>query len=221
MCRSSKSVDSYQQQPEKSDDYLFLDTVKVESVDQVRQSETEYITLSLNKQDIQLKLDTGAEADSIFNIQKSCENFKNRATKAESPFKRLQWENIPIKAVCTLQCQHKGTIHNLDFFITNIESEPVLSISACKELGLIKFIGAVNRQEDVEVFTTRIKTEYEDVFTGIGCLEKPYHIKLDPTVQPVIIPPRRIPFGLEDRVKTTLLDMCSQGIIVPVDQPTD
>ena len=44
---------------------------------------------------------------------------------------------------------------------------------------------------------------------------------IDPTVQPVIIPPRRIPFGLEDRAKTALLDMCSQGIIVPIDQPTD
>ena len=64
MCRSSKSVDSCQQQPEKSDDYLFLDTVKVESVDQVRPSETEYIT-PLNKQDIQLKLDTGAEVNVI------------------------------------------------------------------------------------------------------------------------------------------------------------
>ena len=43
MCRSSKSVNSYQQQPGKSDDYLFLETVKVESVNQIRQSETEYI----------------------------------------------------------------------------------------------------------------------------------------------------------------------------------
>ena len=57
MCRSSKSMDSCQQQLEKSHGYLFLDTVKEESVDQVRQSETEYITLSLNKQDIQLELE--------------------------------------------------------------------------------------------------------------------------------------------------------------------
>ena len=94
MCPSSKSVDSCQQQREKSDDYLFPETVKVESVDQLRQSETEYVH------------------------------------------------------------------------------------STIRELGLIKFIGAVDRKEDAEAFTTRIKTEYEDVFTGIGCLEKPYHIKL-------------------------------------------
>ena len=62
MCRSSKGVNSCHQQPDKSDDYLFLETVKVESVDEIRKSETEYITLSLNKEDIQLKLDTEAES---------------------------------------------------------------------------------------------------------------------------------------------------------------
>ena len=118
MCRSRKSVNSCQQKPGKSDNYLFLETVKVESVDQIRQSETEYITLSLNKED-------------------------------------------------------------------------------------------------------KYEEEYEDVFTGIGCLDQPHHIKLDPTVQLVIVPPRRSPFGLEDRMKAALLDMCSQGIIVPVNQPTD
>ena len=40
-------------------------------------------------------------------------------------------------------------------------------------------------------------------------------------MQPVIVPPRRIPFGLEDRVKYALDEMCNQGIIVAVDQPTD
>ncbi|XP_028417634.1 uncharacterized protein K02A2.6-like [Dendronephthya gigantea] len=106
--------------------------------------------------------------------------------------------------------------------IRRIESEPVLSISACKELGLIRFISAVDRSnEETEVFTTRIKKEYQDVFSGNGFLQWPYHIELDPTVQPVIIPPRRIPFGLEARTKTALDEMCSLGVIVPVDQPTD
>ncbi|CAB3989788.1 Hypothetical predicted protein [Paramuricea clavata] len=67
----------------------------------------------------------------------------------------------------------------------------------------------------------RVKTEYHDVFSGIGCLERPYHINLSSAVQPVIVPPRRIPFGLEDRVKYALDEMCNQGIIVAVDQPTD
>ncbi|CAB3989789.1 Hypothetical predicted protein, partial [Paramuricea clavata] len=113
MCRSSKSVDSCRQ--EKSDEYLFLETVKVESVDRIRQSETEHVTLSLNNHDIRLKLDTGKrERDTILNFQASCDNFKDKAWKAESL----------------------------------IESEPVLSIYACKKLGLIEFVTVVEHKEE-------------------------------------------------------------------------
>ena len=59
------------------------------------------------------------------------------------------------------------------------------------------------------------------MFSGIGCLQRPYLIELDSTVQSVITPPRRIPFSLEARVKTALNEMCSVRIIVPVDQQTN
>ena len=118
MCRSSKSVNSCQQQPGKSDDYLFLETVKVESVDQIRQSETEYITFSLNKEDIQLKLDIGAEVNVIpySTYRKVAKTSKIELRKPKARLSAYNGKNIPIKAVCTLLCQHKGTIHNLDFF---------------------------------------------------------------------------------------------------------
>ena len=178
--------------------------------------------LSLNKEYIKLKLNTGAEVNVIpYSIdRKVAKTSKIEWQKPKGRLRAYIGENIPIKAVCTLQCQHKGTIHDLYFFITSINSEPVFSISACKKLGLIKFIGAVDcKKEDVAAFTTRIKKEYKAVCTGIGCLDCPHHIELESTVQPVIIPSIRIPFGLEDRVKAALLDMCTQSIIVPVDQP--
>ena len=43
--------------------------------------------------------------------------------------------------------------------------------------------------------------KYSQVFTGLGRLEKPYHIEVDPTVTPAINPPRTIPAALRDRVK--------------------
>ena len=132
MCRSRKNVDTCQR--EKSDEYLFLETVKVESVDRIRQSETDHLTLSLNNQEIQLKLDSGAEVNVIpYSIFKQvAKSSKIELRKPEARLSAYNGKNIPVKAVCTLQCQHKGTIHNLEFFITSIEGEPVLSISACK-----------------------------------------------------------------------------------------
>ena len=132
LCRSRKNVATCQR--EKSDEYLFLETVKVESVDRIRQSETEHLTLSLNNQEIQLKLDTGAEVNVIpYSIFKQvAKSSKIELRKPEARLSAYNGKNIPIKAVCTLQCQHKGTIHNLEFFITSVEGEPVLSICTCK-----------------------------------------------------------------------------------------
>ncbi|KAK3752707.1 hypothetical protein QZH41_006612 [Actinostola sp. cb2023] len=134
--------------------------------------------------------DTGAEVNVIpySAYRKIAETSKIDLRKPKARLSAYNGEDIPVKAVCTLQSKHKGITRNLEFFITSIESEPVLSISACKELGLIKFISAVDRDENTETFAARIREEYKDVFTGIGCLERPYHIVLDPEVQPVINP---------------------------------
>ena len=63
--------------------------------------------------------------------------------------------------------------------------------------------------------------KYENVFTGLGRLEKPYHIEVDPTVTPVVNPLRTIPAALRDRVKTELEDMEKRGVIRKVEEPTD
>ena len=63
--------------------------------------------------------------------------------------------------------------------------------------------------------------KYANVFTGLGRLEKPYHIKVDPTVTPDVNPPRTIPAALRDRVKTELEDMEKRGVIRKVEELTD
>ena len=66
-----------------------------------------------------------------------------------------------------------------------------------------------------------VMQKYANVFTGLGRLEKPYHIEVDPTVTPVVNPPRTIPAALRDRVKTELEDMEKRGVIRRVEEPTD
>ena len=52
--------------------------------------------------------------------------------------------------------------------------------------------------------TSDILQEYADVFEGIGCLDESYHIKIDPSVKPVLHPPRRVPVTLKDPLKKEL-----------------
>ena len=63
--------------------------------------------------------------------------------------------------------------------------------------------------------------KYANVFTGLGLLEKPYHIEVDPTVTPVVNLPRTIRAALRDRVKTEWKDMEKRGVIRKVEEPTD
>ena len=45
-------------------------------------------------------------------------------------------------------------------------------------------------------------------------------MKLDPNVQPVIHPPRRLPIAMEQKVKNKLDDMVKVGVTAPVSTPT-
>ena len=52
-------------------------------------------------------------------------------------------------------------------------------------------------------------------------MEKPYLIRVDPTVTPVVNPHRTIPAALRDGVKTELEDIEKRGVIRKVEEPTD
>lgn len=69
----------------------------------------------------------------------------------------------------------------------------------------------LDRGEEVTKLSEELKEEilqkYTQIFTGLGRLEKPYHIEVEPTVTPVVNPPRTIPAALRDRSKEELDDM--------------
>ena len=62
--------------------------------------------------------------------------------------------------------------------------------------------------------------DYTDVFEGLGCLAGNYRIEIDPTVKPVVHPPRRVPCALREDVKDELTRMVGDEIIAPVTEPT-
>ncbi len=68
---------------------------------------------------------------------------------------------------------------------------------------------------------TDILNEYNDVFTGLGCIPGLHHIQLSPDVAPVIHAPRKVPIALKDRVKMELKRMEDRGVIVKQTEPTE
>ena len=66
-----------------------------------------------------------------------------------------------------------------------------------------------------------IDSSYKDLFEGLGCMPDTYSIKVDPSVKPVIHPPRKVPISMKEKVKTELLRMESEGVIKKQTEPTD
>ena len=63
--------------------------------------------------------------------------------------------------------------------------------------------------------------EYADVFKGIGLFPGECTIHIDPSVTPVVHPPRRVPVALRKRLKEELQNMGKQQIIARVTEPTE
>ncbi|KAJ8031124.1 hypothetical protein HOLleu_27751 [Holothuria leucospilota] len=77
------------------------------------------------------------------------------------------------------------------------------------------------RNDSAKSETVDIMSEFDDVFTGLGCVKDViYHIMVDLDVPPVVHPPRKIPVALRAKVKEELKRMEELDVIEKVTRPT-
>lgn len=65
----------------------------------------------------------------------------------------------------------------------------------------------VKRIHDVRVKNNDILKDFEDLFSGLGCVMEQHHIQLDSTVAPVVHAPRKFPVALKDKIVAELHGM--------------
>ena len=77
--------------------------------------------------------------------------------------------------------------------------------------------GVVNQLLTVQ----QVVMQYPRVFKSqLGCFPGMVKIEVDPNVQPIITPTRRIPIALKERFKKEIDRLQNLGVIAQVDQPT-
>ena len=122
------------------------------------------------------------------------------------------------------RCQLKYKDKILKFFVVDTEQVPILGLQASKELNLIKLVMNVSASERENVTTNGTKEvirQFPEVFQGLGCSEKPYHIQIDSKITSVVNQLKSQPVALRDRLKQDLEEMEMDGVIKKVDQPTE
>lgn len=196
---------------------VFLDTVNVDTVD--NKITAWYEDIAINGASVNFKLDSGAET-SVLPIRE----FNKIPTTGElqkTSTTLISYGNHRIKPIgkISLPCSTdklKDII--IEFQVVDLQVKPLLSLNSCLRLKLIQ------RVNEIKTNVTRddVINKYSNVFDGLGSMPgNKYHIELKQDCVPVINPPRRVPIAIQDKLKLTLENLVSQGIVSKVDEPTD
>ncbi|PIK50415.1 hypothetical protein BSL78_12654 [Apostichopus japonicus] len=117
---------------------------------------------------------------------------------------------------CLLLCEYQSRYYTLTFQVIEGTSKPLLGLTACTALGLIKRVDVVDSE-----LQAKVQEKYKDVFTGLGCLHGKVSLKVKPGSTPVVHPPRKVPIALQKDVKDELKRMEEIGVIERVTEPTE
>ena len=165
------------------------------------------MTLNVQSTPVEFKLDTGSQANIIpILVYKRINEPKASIQPSKTKLTSYTGDELEIIGKCTLHCRDKS----LNFFESPKDQPPILGFQSSQELDIIKVVMSTKEEKD-------IKEKYRSVCQGLGCLCEPYHIEIDPEINP----PRKIPVGIKGRLKVELDDMESQVVIRKVDRPTD
>ncbi|XP_075726285.1 uncharacterized protein LOC142768122 [Rhipicephalus microplus] len=113
------------------------------------------------------------------------------------------------KAKIRLRLLANSRTHEASFLVMEHKVPITLSGSVAERLGFLRRIQNVHASE---LYLTA--QPYTDVFSGLGQLKDvEYTMKLKPGAVGVVVPARRVPVALQDKVKEKLQRMEDQGVI--------
>ena len=175
-------------------------------------------TFIVNNTVVNCKLDSGAEANVMSSSVYNSLKIRPQLQESVSCLYGYGGNRLNLLGVATVRLRHKNRTYNTEFFVIDGNTPTLLGLPTCQQLDILRCVDVVN---DATKHMPDILNEYADVFTGIGCMEREHHIVINPDVQPVVHPPRKVPLQLMPKLKKTLDDMIAAGIIVKTDEPTD
>ena len=109
---------------------------------------------------------------------------------------------IPVVEQVMVPCFYKKRKFLIKFKVTTTEkAQTVLVVKSSTNMELIQTVDMLNNRP---ASLSQILEEFRDTFGDIGCVQDEHHIKIDDSVEPVIVPPRTVSLALRDKLKTKL-----------------
>lgn len=165
----------------------------------------------VNNKPHRFKLDTGASVSVVGEKWASSQTLRKSSKSLRGP----GGTKLVVIGAFQAQLSHKDKRITETLYVIKGQTCSLLSRSACSQLGLVARILEVRTNQ------TNFHEEFPELFKGLGKLDKPYHITVDPNVKPVCIySPRKIPHPLKQKVQKEIEDMEKRGVISRVTEPT-
>ena len=140
---------------------------------------------------VKFKLDTGAKANVLpFSVYSK---LQNKSPLIDTSVVLSSYGDFKVKpeGKVTLACEAQGLKESLPFFVAAVNSPPILGLSACSKLNLVKRVESVAQAPSTK---EEIVDEFAVVFSGLGRMKGKYHIELDAELSFICLEEYRIPY---------------------------
>ena len=214
-CRNTRQVSEVKEEYD-SDPYFMGEVTLIDTVETGSRVWTASIQIA--KEQIKFKLDSGAD------VTVSPEStYHKLQVKPE-----LQSTNKILLGPCNykMECIGKySTKLSIDersteeeiYVIRELE-RPLLGRHAAESLNLLTRVNSVAKGD----YKAKVKHKYPQLFIGLGRMKAEYTITLQENPKPYAITvPRKVPLPLVKETKEEIQRMVQQGVISPIDEPTD
>ena len=128
------------------------------------------------------------------------------------------------------QPQEQDEIYKAELIVVKGDYISLIGSRASQQMNLIKVqqenILQVHEQSKLSselpgLTYESIMNEFSDVFKGQRHVKGKLHPKMNDSATPVIMPPRRVPIALKERLKYELIRLEGINVIRKVEEPTD
>ncbi|XP_022099928.1 uncharacterized protein LOC110984244 [Acanthaster planci] len=190
-------------------------------------------TFMINGQRIKMQVDCGATCNVL------PQKYLPVGTTIDKSNKILSLYNneatIPVVGTAMVLLVNPKTMqeNSVPFVIIEGQSTPLIGSRSAQQLNLICVqhhnIAVINEPRNIQASLTDkpmnsrtdVINAYPDVYQGLGHMPGTVHVELDKSATPTVMPPRRVPVALKDKLKTELDRWEERQIITKVVEPTE
>ena len=219
-----KHVNVVEDSSDSSDNELYAGMINDLPLNSVNPLNDEWtVNSKINDKTVNFQIDTGARCNVMSQDTFYLVGVKTALKPTSTKLTSFSGHKLKPAGIVQLPCKIQGNNFDIDFYVVDSSVQSVLGGSTCREIGLIQRLYNIHTNElpKQKDLPQDIDSSYKDLFEGLGCMPDTYSIKVDPSVKPVIHPPRKVPISMKEKVKTELLRMESEGVIKKQTEPTD